>query len=101
MKQVAMNVLLIEMNPFAPPSTPISLGYIAAYLRSKGFIVEILTVGEGSSASPASLYQYIKSFRPALVGITAYQRTMLYVLGLAKFIKSIDKKIKVAIGGPA
>ena len=95
-----MNVLLIEMNPFAPVSTPISLGYIAAYLRSKGFVVEILTLGEDSSASPASLYQYINSFRPALVGITAYQRTMLYVLGLAKFTKSIDKSIKVAIGGP-
>jgi radical SAM superfamily enzyme YgiQ (UPF0313 family) len=35
-----------------------------------------------------------------LVGVSAYQRTMLYVTGLAKFIKSINKNIKVAIGGP-
>jgi anaerobic magnesium-protoporphyrin IX monomethyl ester cyclase len=95
-----MNVLLIEMNPFAPVSTPISLGYIAAYLKSNGFVTEILTLGEDSLASPVTLYHYIESFRPALVGISAYQRTMLYVLGLAKIIKSINKDIKVAIGGP-
>jgi radical SAM superfamily enzyme YgiQ (UPF0313 family) len=95
-----MNVLLIEINPFAPVLTPISLGYIRAYLKSKGFVPEILTLGEDSSASPASLYQYINAFGPSLVGISAYQRTMLYVLGLAKFIKSINKSIKVAIGGP-
>lgn len=93
-------MLLIEMNPFAPVSTPISLGYIAAYLKTKGFDTELLTLGEDSSASPASLYQYINSLRPALVGISVYQRTILYVTGLAKFIKSIDNNIKVAIGGP-
>jgi radical SAM superfamily enzyme YgiQ (UPF0313 family) len=96
----AMNVLLIEVNPFAPVSTPISLGYIAAYLKTKGFVTEILTLGEDTSVSPADLYHYIGSFRPGLVGITAYQRTMLSVLGLAKFIKSVDKDIRVAIGGP-
>jgi len=95
-----MNVLLIEVNPFAPVSTPISLGYIAAYLKTKGFVTEILTLGEDSSFSPVDLNHYIDAFRPALVGISAYQRTMLCVLGLAKFIKSMDKNIKVAIGGP-
>jgi anaerobic magnesium-protoporphyrin IX monomethyl ester cyclase len=99
-KIAAMNVLLIEVNPFAPVSTPISLGYIAAYLRSKGFVTEILSLGEDSRHSPAGLHSHIQSFRPALVGMSAYQRTMLYVLGLAEFIKSIDKTIKVAIGGP-
>jgi len=99
-KIAAMNVLLIEVNPFAPVSTPISLGYIAAYLRSKGLVTEILSLGEDSKVSPSGLQAHIRSFRPALVGMSAYQRTMLYVLGLAEFIKSIDKTIKVAIGGP-
>jgi len=95
-----VNVLLIEINPFAPVSPPISLGYIAAFLKSKGFGVKILTLGEDASVSPAGLQKLIASFRPALVGLSAYQRTMLYVIGLAKFIKSIDSGIKVAIGGP-
>lgn len=95
-----MNVLLIEINPFAPASTPISLGYIAAFLRSKGFAVKILTLGEDTSVSCASLYRLISDFQPALVGLSAYQRTMLYVIGLARFIKSADSDIKIAIGGP-
>lgn len=95
-----MNVLLIEINPFVPVATPISLGYIAAFLKSKGFTVKILTLGENTSISRAGLGQLIASFRPALVGLTAYQRTMLYVIGLARFMKSQDSSIKIAIGGP-
>jgi len=95
-----VNVLLIEINPFAPASPPISLGYIAAFLQSKGFAVKILTVGEDTSVSCQSLRQLIADFRPALVGLSAYQRTMLYVIGLARFIRSVDDKIRIAIGGP-
>ncbi len=95
-----MNVLLIEINPFAPASPPISLGYISAFLESKGFTVKILTLGEDTSVSCAGLRELLTGFRPALVGLSAYQRTMLYVIGLARFIKSVDNKIKIAIGGP-
>ena len=95
-----MNVLLIEINPFAPASTPISLGYIASFLKSKGFTVKILTLGEDTSFSRARLFQLVSSFQPALVGLSAYQRTMLYVIGLARSIKSVDRNIKIAIGGP-
>ncbi|MBW2331330.1 MAG: B12-binding domain-containing radical SAM protein, partial [Deltaproteobacteria bacterium] len=95
-----MNVLLIEINPFAPASPPISLGYIASFLKSKGFTVKILTLGEDTSVSRAGLHQLVSSFQPALVGLTAYQRTMLYVIGLARFIKSVNTNIKIAIGGP-
>jgi len=95
-----VNVLLIEINPFVPASPPISLGYIASFLKSKGFTVKILTLGEDTSVSRASLYQLVSRFRPALVGLSAYQRTMLYVIGLARFIKSVESNIKIAIGGP-
>lgn len=95
-----MNILLIEINPFASATTPISLGYIAAYLKSNGFDVKILTVGEDMSLSCAGFHELINSFKPTLVGLTAYQRTMLYVRGFARLIKSIDNKIKIIIGGP-
>jgi len=95
-----MNVLLIEMNPFVPVSTPISLGYIAAFLEAEGFRVKILSIGQDTAFSQASLKDLVATFRPCLVGLTAYQRTMLYVLGLAKLVKSVDKTIKIAIGGP-
>lgn len=99
-KVSTVNVLLIEINPFAPASTPISLGYIAGFLKSKGFTVRILTIGQDTSVSQAGLCQLISTFQPALVGLSVYQRTMLYVIGLAKFIKSIDNNIKIATGGP-
>lgn len=100
MYSVLVNVLLIEINPFAPASTPISLGYIASFLRSKGFNVRILVFGEDTSLSRIALHELVSSFQPALVGLSAYQRTMIYVIGLARFIKSVHRDIMVAIGGP-
>ena len=79
---------------------PISLGYIAAFLESKGFTVKILALGEDTSVSTAGLRHLIATFKPALVGLTAYQRTMLYVMGLSRLIKGVDSRIKIAIGGP-
>jgi anaerobic magnesium-protoporphyrin IX monomethyl ester cyclase len=95
-----VNVLLIEINPFAAASTPISLGYIASYLKYQGFSVRVLALGLDTPFSPNRLRDLLSRFRPALVGLSAYQRTMLYVLGLARFIKFMDNGIKVAIGGP-
>jgi len=52
------------------------------------------------SLSCSSFHELIKTFKPAMVGLTAYQRTMLYVKGFAGLIKSIDNNIKIIIGGP-
>ena len=59
-----------------------------------------MTLGQDTSASRASLCRLVRDFQPALVGLTAYQRTMLYVIGLARLVKSVDANIKVAVGGP-
>ena len=96
----AVNVLLVEINPFVPVSTPISLGYIAAFLNSKGFNARVLAIGQDTPLSRANLEGLIRDFQPALVGLSAYQRTMLYMLGFADLIKSVNVDIKVAIGGP-
>jgi len=95
-----VNVLLVEINPFVPACTPISLGYMAAYLNARGFHTKILTIGEDTRWSRVNLETLIRDFQPALVGLSAYQRTMLYVLGFADLVKSIDEDIKVVIGGP-
>lgn len=99
-KSLMVNVLLIEINPFSPVLTPISSGYIASFLKSKGFNAKVLSLGEDTYVSRANLCEIIRRFNPALVGLSAYQRTMLYVIGLAGLIKSIDREIKIAIGGP-
>ncbi|MCK5508644.1 MAG: B12-binding domain-containing radical SAM protein [Desulfobacterales bacterium] len=95
-----MNILLIEINPFVQETVPISLGYIASFLKSKGFCVKILTIGQNTSLSRSAFHEIIRSFKPSLIGFSAYQRVMLYITGLARFIKSINKNIKIVIGGP-
>ncbi|MBC2695222.1 MAG: B12-binding domain-containing radical SAM protein [Desulfobacteraceae bacterium] len=95
-----MNVLLIDINPFSPSLTPISLGYITSFLKSRGFNTRILSLGEDTHISRTNLCEIVRRYNPALVGLSAYQRTMLYVNGLAKLIKSLDGNIKLAIGGP-
>lgn len=62
--------------------------------------MQILALGQDTPLSPARLRELVGHFQPALVGLSAYQRTMLYVLGLAGFMKSVDPTISVAIGGP-
>lgn len=95
-----MNVLLIEINPFSPESIPISIGYIGAFLKSNGSNVKILNIGEDANLSKTDLYNFILEFKPRLVGLSTYQRNILYVLAISKFIKAIDHKIKIVLGGP-
>jgi len=95
-----VNVLLIETNPFVPVSTPISLGYIGAHLKSQGFTVKIVSIGQDTSLSLVGLQALVRDFCPRLVGFSAYQRTLLYVLGLARFMKSQDSDIRIILGGP-
>ncbi|MFH2011633.1 MAG: radical SAM protein [Pseudomonadota bacterium] len=95
-----MNILLVEINPFIPPATPISIAYITAFLRGHGFNVKILNIGENTPFSLNLLHSYIRDFKPGLIGFSTYQRNILYVIGLANYIKSFDPKIKIVIGGP-
>jgi len=95
-----MKVLLIEINTFIPPAVPISLAYIGAFVKAAGFGVEIIPIGEGTPFSLHYLQKIIEKSKPRLVGFSTYQRNILYVLGLAKTIKSMDPEIKTVIGGP-
>jgi radical SAM superfamily enzyme YgiQ (UPF0313 family) len=95
-----MNILLIEINTFIPPAVPISLAYIAAYAKSKGFPVRLISIGEGTPFSLRHLQQTLDEYRPRLVGFSTYQRNIPFVLGLAKTIKEHDPAIKTIIGGP-
>jgi len=95
-----MNILLIEINPFIPLAVPISLAYIAAFLRGQGFNVKIINIGENTPFSLNLLHSCIHGFKPALVGFSTYQRNILFVLGIADYIKSIAPEIKIVLGGP-
>lgn len=95
-----MNVLLMEVNPYVPPSLPISLGYLAAVLRRKGHRVRILNIGESTELSTAGLKNLLTDFRPQLVGMAAYQRNMLLLQGFCRLIKETDPAVRIILGGP-
>lgn len=95
-----MRVLLMEVNPYVPPSLPISLGYLAAVLRQEGHRVWIRNIGESTSLSLRSFYGMVLDIKPQLVGMAAYQRNMLVLRGLCRAIKQVDRSIRIILGGP-
>lgn len=95
-----MNVLLMEVNPYVPPSLPISLGYLAAVLRCDGHKVRILNIGESTELSTSGLKSLLADFRPQLVGMAAYQRNMLLLKGFCRLVKETDPAVRIILGGP-
>jgi len=69
-------------------------------LRSHSFNVDIVNIGENTPFSLNLLDSYIRDFKPKLVGFSTYQRNILFVIGMADYIKSIAPEIKIIIGGP-
>lgn len=97
-------ILFVNINTSSPlalfQSIPISLGYVAAYLKTNGFdslIVDDLT---DKTLGLGELKEFVLRYHPILVGFSAYQANIERIRLYAKYIKSIDDSIKIIIGGP-
>ncbi len=95
-----MRVLLIDINPFMPLVTPISLGNLGAVLKKAGHQVKVLSIGSDSLFSPQGLFSYLRDWAPRLVGFGAYQRNILHVRSMARMVKLAVPDARVVIGGP-
>jgi anaerobic magnesium-protoporphyrin IX monomethyl ester cyclase len=95
-----MNVLLIDLSPFADAVTPISLGCIGASLAGSGHRVEVVSIGQSSTVSLSGLGRFLEEFRPALAGFGTYQRNLPHVIGLARLIKETLPGTWIVLGGP-
>lgn len=93
-------VLLVEFNPFQPAHSPISLGYLAAFLRKHGFEAEVLNIGSDTVISTRELGDRLARLRPAVVGFSAYQRNLFLLRGLADWCKALVPDCRIALGGP-
>lgn len=93
-------VLLVEFNPFQPAHSPISLGYLSAFLRKHGFEAEVLNVGSDTLVSSRELGEHLVRLRPAVVGFSAYQRNLFFLRGLAAWCKALVPDCLIALGGP-
>jgi len=95
-----MRILLIDLNPFMPPVTPISLGNIGGVLKSHGHDVDVLSLGSNSSFSPRGLSGYLQAYDPYLIGFGTYQRNIPHVHAIAAMAKEVLPDCKVVLGGP-
>lgn len=93
-------ILLVEFNPFQPAHTPISLGYLAAFLKTHGFQTDVLNIGSDTIVSVRELAERLARTRPAVVGFSAYQRNLFFLKGFAEWCKSLVPDCRVALGGP-
>jgi len=95
-----MRILLVDLNPFMPPVTPISLGNVGAVLKSHGHEVEVLSLGSNSSFSTEGVARYLREFEPRLIGFGTYQRNIPHVRAIAKMAKGLLPECHVVLGGP-
>jgi anaerobic magnesium-protoporphyrin IX monomethyl ester cyclase len=80
------------------PNPPLGLGYLASYLESKGFRVDILDLTI-LHVSTATLIQLFKKNTPLLVGLTALTPFYLNMKELSLEIKKQIPDIPVVLGG--
>lgn len=89
---------------------PLSLAYLAAYLKKYGYEVNVLDAVAGNITRRGRGWHYgllehdivkrIKKFRPDLVGITCpFSLRNSSTLSMARLIKRIDDKIITVVGG--
>ena len=95
-----MRILLVDLNPFMPPVTPISLGNIGAVLKSDGHDVDVVSLGSNSNFSPHGLSAYLRESRPQLIGFGTYQRNIPHVRAIAQMAKRVLPDCRVVLGGP-
>ncbi|MEK7671894.1 MAG: cobalamin B12-binding domain-containing protein, partial [Bacteroidota bacterium] len=77
------------------PYPTLGILYISAYLKSKGFHVDIF---DSTFQSKEEFRQYIDTVRPSRVGIYVNLMTKLNALELIRYCKS--KGVTVIVGGP-
>ena len=95
-----MRVLLIDINPFMPPVTPISLGNLGAVLKASGHEVEVVSLGSNSMFSPQGMAAFLRQYQPRLIGFGTYQRNIPHVRALAQLAKRVLPDCRVVLGGP-
>lgn len=97
-------VLLINVNPSALSASidtiPISLGYIGAYLKSRGFPVELWDDLQDRPLSFLKVREFVLGKQPLYVGFSAYQDNIERIRLISKYIKTLNPDLPVVIGGP-
>jgi hypothetical protein len=93
-------VLLFNLPPLGGDLFPISLGYIAASLAEHNIDSVIAEIDSLTTLTDKSISRFVIKYKPAVVGLAAYQVNIRLAMQLAKLIKMCDPSIVVVLGGP-
>lgn len=85
----------LYVAPFEPP---LGLAYLSAFLKERGFRVELLDM-QGLLMDSDELIRRIREYAPDLVGITAMTPTLPEALKVAQISKQIVPEARVVLGG--
>lgn len=98
---------------FYKPSPPLSLLYLASYLRKRGLLSKIFELGIFNieetnyyldhirfGLSDDKILSILENEKPKIVGITSmYSVYYRDIMDIAKLVKSYDQKIQIIVGG--
>lgn len=87
------------LDSASPRCPPLGLAYIASYLEKFAYKVKILDAF-ALNLSYREICERIKKFSPDIVGITGVTSNFNEMMKISEMVKTIDKKIKVIVGGP-
>lgn len=98
------NFLFVHVNEWAnidsPDTIPISQGYILAYLKKHGYGGTILGDYKDQPLSGEQFHQALIKNPPRVVCFSTYEENINRVRVLAGYVKKINPKILVMLGGP-
>jgi radical SAM superfamily enzyme YgiQ (UPF0313 family) len=80
-------------------SPPVGLLYLAGYLLSRGYRVEVLD-GAVMSVRGRSLKQAIRECQPRLVGLSCVTMNAYNTLHVAEYVRSVHPEAAIIAGGP-
>jgi len=93
-------VVLYNLPPSGGDLFPISLGYIAASLKSVGVEGVVAEIDVVSERTFQEMKRFISEYKPLVVGFSVYQANIEFALQLANLVKMVDPGIVVVFGGP-
>lgn len=99
MQVVLINAPVVRKTPHASLSPPLGLGYIASTLIQAGYEVKAIDFNI-SGMNLQRVDRMVEFDQPVIVGISTHTETYPNGLTIAQRLKSLDKKIKVVMGGP-
>lgn len=79
---------------------PLGIAYIASYVRERGYSVDIVNLRLWGDEWEQKLKNKIISEKPRYIGLSCVTPLIEKCRAVASYIKSINKDIKIIIGGP-